>query len=244
MKEEIIGDESHKKELMWCQQVYRESGKYVSKFFYKLPFSANQITFFTFIFTLFGLIAIILGNNYVFLLIGVFLMQLGVVLDYVDGEIARYKGQSSIFGNWLDCTLDRVDDVLILFGYGIYVIRNHSPFFDGFFINYSLEPLIAWIIIISIVMIFRFLIDNSYSYTLLYVPDAKKYYKEGKQSILRNFFYSRVNYVCFYPLPFIILNLLDYYMIFLAGFSILWYIAMLFVLAVRVYNGEKSKKEN
>ena len=58
------------------------------------------------------------------LIVGSVLVQLVFVLDCLDGQLARYRKQSSNFGAWYDRVTDRVKDFLIYFSiaYGHYAI--------------------------------------------------------------------------------------------------------------------------
>ncbi len=49
----------------------------------------------------------------IFLIIGAMLVQLVFILDCLDGQLARYRGQSSNFGAWYDRVTDRIKDFLI-----------------------------------------------------------------------------------------------------------------------------------
>ena len=59
-----------------------------------------------------------------FLIIGAILVQLVFILDCLDGQLARYRDESSNFGAWYDRVTDRVKDFLIYFSiaYGHYRI--------------------------------------------------------------------------------------------------------------------------
>lgn len=51
----------------------------------------------------------------IFLVIGAVLIQLVFILDCLDGQLARYREQSSNFGAWYDRVTDRIKDFLIYF---------------------------------------------------------------------------------------------------------------------------------
>ena len=51
----------------------------------------------------------------IFLIVGAMLIQLVFVLDCLDGQLARYREQSSNFGAWYDRVTDRIKDFLIYF---------------------------------------------------------------------------------------------------------------------------------
>lgn len=55
-----------------------------------------------------------LHTSYWWRLVGVVLLQLSFAFDCSDGEIARAKHMSTPFGAWLDSTLDRFKEVLML----------------------------------------------------------------------------------------------------------------------------------
>ena len=68
----------------------------------------------------------------IFLIIGAVLVQLVFILDCLDGQLARYRGQSSNFGAWYDRITDRIKDFLIYFSisfghYRIYGDRKIWP---------------------------------------------------------------------------------------------------------------------
>lgn len=55
-----------------------------------------------------------LHTSYWWRLVGVLLLQLSFAFDCSDGEVARAKHMSTLFGAWLDSTLDRFKEVLML----------------------------------------------------------------------------------------------------------------------------------
>jgi hypothetical protein len=48
--------------------------------------------------------------------LGALLLQLAFVLDCLDGQLARYRGQTTTFGAWFDLITDRLADVVIFAG--------------------------------------------------------------------------------------------------------------------------------
>ena len=67
----------------------------------RTPISANQITVIQEIIGTIGAIMLAVPSIKI-MLMGIFLIQFGFILDCVDGEVARYKGQSSVRGVFLD----------------------------------------------------------------------------------------------------------------------------------------------
>lgn len=69
--------------------------------------SPNQVTVLSLLVSIGGLVLVAEGT----LLLGVVgavLVYLGLILDHADGQVARRTGRGSLFGMYLDSTLDRV----------------------------------------------------------------------------------------------------------------------------------------
>lgn len=85
--------------------------------------------FVTAISILMGFIAALLTSQRNFLLGALFLL-LSLVLDCVDGEIARYKNQFSKFGAWLDALADRVKEFVYISAL-IYSVEDNELWIYG-----------------------------------------------------------------------------------------------------------------
>ena len=70
----------------------------------------NQVTLLSTVIGLAGA-AMIFNLNYWLRILGVAIWFVAYVLDFCDGEIARYKGLRSEFGHWFDEVTDRIKDV-------------------------------------------------------------------------------------------------------------------------------------
>lgn len=68
-----------------------------------------------------GILAAVAGaqGSYPSLLLAILLLNISFILDCVDGQLARGKHLSSLFGQWFDIHSDRVKDVLLLLGFAI-----------------------------------------------------------------------------------------------------------------------------
>lgn len=58
---------------------------------------------------------------------GALLILLGGFFDLVDGVVARHRGLSSRFGAFLDSTLDRYVDAVLLVGLSVHFARQGEP---------------------------------------------------------------------------------------------------------------------
>lgn len=89
--------------------------------------------------------------DYAWLVIGTIILNISLILDYVDGELARYKKLSSTFGAWWDSICDRLTEYIILSSLimGLYFkTLNPSALILGFFAmaNLMMIPIIRGLI--------------------------------------------------------------------------------------------------
>jgi CDP-L-myo-inositol myo-inositolphosphotransferase len=100
---------------------YRKISTKISSRLVKTNVTPNQMTIISFCIVLIAAMMFTMGN-YIYSLIGVFLLNLGLILDCVDGEIARMKSLLSKNGALLDETLDNFgySVVFLCIAYGIY----------------------------------------------------------------------------------------------------------------------------
>jgi len=88
----------------------------------KAGVSPNALTVFGFVTTL--AVAWVLSTGRFFL--GGFLVLLTGSLDFLDGALARYTGRSTVFGAFLDSTLDRFSDAALFLGLLAYYASQGS----------------------------------------------------------------------------------------------------------------------
>lgn len=80
-------------------------------------FTPNQISILSLIAYLSS--GILISHNNLFF--SAILIQVGLILDVLDGGVARHQKSSSDFGGWLDSFIDLVGHLFILFCLGIYL---------------------------------------------------------------------------------------------------------------------------
>ena len=89
----------------------------LSKLFIKLKFTPNLVSIFAFINTLIAVILFaIIPYPFNSVIFGIFIFWL-MLLDGVDGTLARMTNQITHFGGVLDSVLDRYSDSLLLVGF-------------------------------------------------------------------------------------------------------------------------------
>lgn len=97
--------------------------------------SPNMITLIS---TILGIIAAVFyyRADYASLVIGTIILNFSYIVDCMDGELARYKKISSIFGAWLDSVCDMIVEFAVLAGLtlGLYFkTGNYIILIIGFF---------------------------------------------------------------------------------------------------------------
>jgi phosphatidylserine synthase len=100
-----------RKDSFISRYVYRPISFYLAVPFVRLGFSANQVTLLGLLIASIGLILLATGNPPV-VLAGSILCAIQVLLDYVDGNIARLHGKTSHLGKFLDGIVDTIISVL------------------------------------------------------------------------------------------------------------------------------------
>lgn len=95
--------------------IVRKVAKPFTRLALRLRLSPNAITVISFVVGL-GAAASFAGGTRIWLLVGAILLQLSLVIDCVDGEVARATRQFTKLGAWLDASTDRVKEMLVYAG--------------------------------------------------------------------------------------------------------------------------------
>ena len=96
----------------------------------KIGATPNQVTIASFAIGLYAAFLFAQGDTWS-LIGGAILLQLSVIVDCVDGEIARYTRKFSELGAWLDAITDRVKEYAVFLGlaYGAFVQNGQNLWF-------------------------------------------------------------------------------------------------------------------
>jgi len=111
-----------KQDSFISRYIYRIASFYVTVPFVKLGFSANQVTAISFIVSILGMIFLSIGEHTA-VIAGSILCAFSVLLDYVDGNIARLTAKTSYFGKFIDGLVDSVVSAFmpIAVSFGLYL---------------------------------------------------------------------------------------------------------------------------
>jgi phosphatidylglycerophosphate synthase len=93
----------------------------------KVRATPNQVTLASFAIGLYAAYLFAQGDTWS-LIIGAILLQVSLIVDCVDGELARYTRKFSELGAWLDAITDRVKEYAVFLGlaYGAFVEKGQN----------------------------------------------------------------------------------------------------------------------
>jgi len=89
----------------------------------RLKMTPNQVTIVSFVIGLWSAYEFSKGNFWA-IFTGAVLLQLSIIIDCVDGELARYTRQFSELGAWLDAITDRIKEYLVFFALAYGAAKN------------------------------------------------------------------------------------------------------------------------
>jgi len=91
----------------------------------RLKMTPNQVTLISFAIGLLSAYEFSRGTFWT-IFAGAVLLQLSIIVDCVDGELARYTRQFSALGAWLDAITDRIKEYLVFFALAYGAAKNGS----------------------------------------------------------------------------------------------------------------------
>lgn len=95
--------------------VLRKFSKLLTWVAVRIGATPNQVTLVSFAVGLYSAYSFSRGT-FMGALIGALLLQLSIIIDCVDGELARYTRRFSKLGAWLDAVTDRIKEYLVFLG--------------------------------------------------------------------------------------------------------------------------------
>jgi phosphatidylglycerophosphate synthase len=107
--------------------VLRRFSKLLTWVAVKIGATPNQVTIASFAIGLYAAFLFAQGDFWS-ILVGAVLLQVSIIVDCVDGELARYTRKFSELGAWLDAITDRVKEYAVFLGlaYGAYVQNGQN----------------------------------------------------------------------------------------------------------------------
>ena len=96
----------------------RDAALYITWALLHTPITANQVTFITLCIGIFSAFIFAIPGASA-LLVGALLLQFWYLFDHVDGQVARYRGTSSLTGVYFDYLMHYIVHSLIFLGLGV-----------------------------------------------------------------------------------------------------------------------------
>ncbi|MEE9378542.1 MAG: hypothetical protein V3V33_10980 [Candidatus Lokiarchaeia archaeon] len=119
--------EKRRKKKDWWHWIYTFLSRYITWILVKTPITANFITITGTLIGLIGLLLIGIGNKF-FIIIGFILLYVYYLSDEVDGEVARYKNQTSLRGIYYDEIGHLFFQGWLFFSFGFRIYRFNENF--------------------------------------------------------------------------------------------------------------------
>jgi len=185
-----------------CRLYFRRVAVYITWLFVRTSISPNQVTFLSFILQLVGS-ALLFFSSYKYSVIAVILLQLRMIFDSVDGELARCKNMRSGIGVYYDRLIHAIEPLAFIgIAYASFIKFNDITFF-----------LLAFSITMSMLFL-RLTISEKYRvYYEQKLTKKKEQKKESKISLLKigKLFYDKSGFLFRIPALFNIVAVLAFF---------------------------------
>jgi phosphatidylglycerophosphate synthase len=135
---------SSRKRPLYMELVTMKISIYVTKLFLYTPIHADQVTMLMVLLVIFGSGMMAFGSIWI-MFIGITLIHFTVILDNVNGEVARYKKQGSLMGSFLEDFYHILSTPFIFFsfGYGVFSKTGmESALVFGFLCSVFASPVV------------------------------------------------------------------------------------------------------
>jgi len=110
----------------WATWVIKKISYHPTWLFLKLGLSANQITVMSLIVGVIGCGLLAFGN-YIGAIVGALLTNIWILLDCIDGMVARYNGTASDYGSFLETVVWAVFSALFFISVGLSAFNHPDP---------------------------------------------------------------------------------------------------------------------
>ena len=107
----------------YMENVTMKFSIYITWLFLHTPITANQVTIAEIFIVVLGSILMFFGNLW-YILIGILLIHFTIILDNVDGEIARYRKKGSLVGMHLEDVYHQLVSYLMFFSLAFGIFLN------------------------------------------------------------------------------------------------------------------------
>ena len=211
---------------------YRWSGNFIAKLMKDSPVTPNQVTF---VGMIIGLAAVpcILSENLLILVLAGILIQLNVILDFVDGSLAHLTKRESVIGDWLDRNLGILVDSFIFFAmtYRAFLDYEHPLFWIAGFLC----------------LVWRYLIRTIFDTSVFATARIKPFHNDLKSQTQKSLFMNIAKefiptryFALLLASFFIAFNKIHWFLLFFSIYGFLGYVGLIIITYLKISKGERS----
>lgn len=208
----------------------RKPSIYITWLLLHTPISANQASLLVIVVSLIAALIFMAGTKPAFLGASI-VLQSWFVMDMVDGEIARYRKQTSLSGTYFDALSHYISHPLVFVGIGFGLLRNNNSF--GLFL-FSLLAAYSVCMITLLKDVF-----NSVLYARIIKSAAPIYSRDNggtkeEENIFKRLF-SVLHLICTFPTIMNVLLIVSLLNIFTAADLMAWIVKFYAIFATLVW---------
>lgn len=120
----LLGEAKRASDPMWCKFVYRPISFPTGWLFYKIGMKANSVSFLSILLAFIASFIIVSGSSDGIVLAS-FIMLSIALLDCIDGNIARARGETGPGGEWIDALSGYIVYALLPVSLGVHLNLNN-----------------------------------------------------------------------------------------------------------------------
>jgi len=212
------------------RKFYRHLGGQIAIRLSKTRVTPNQVTVFGSFLVIIASVLIIF-QGYIYLVLAAIAIFISAVLDHADGSLARIKGQSSLFGEWLDYSTDIISTVILLVCMTLHTI-------------FKTQNLIFVVIGLSIIISFQAEKILFISFKKIFNKSASKVIEnEKKKHRIRTMLPFDGLFIFNCTIVFALINKIEWFMLFCAVYGWLFCAGIFVIFTIKAKKINKLKSE-
>ncbi len=222
----LLGEAKRASDPMWCKFVYRPISFPTGWLFYKIGMKANSVSFLSILLAFIASFIIVSGSSDDIVLAS-FIMLSIALLDCIDGNIARARGETGPGGEWIDALSGYIVYALLPVSLGVHLNLNNP---------YEILPGL-WILIGSITSISNLFLRLLHQKFLNSIPNRSSQKGLKEQGSMFSRFSSEIGLVGWMMPALLIASLtgiLEIYLIIYCFLYVISSVAVTLVLARKV----------
>ena len=238
----FIKKEQDRKDI-WLYYVIRKISFFFTWLFLKFNISANQTTYIAVVIGTMGCGLLAFGD-YGFRIIGALLISLWIILDCVDGNIARITKTESNYGEFIDALSGYIMNVFLFLSVGISAYLHPDSYFNQFSGQNILVILGIWT---SLSVIFPRLIYHKFRNIFSQAANDRIRFKECSKrffSSLERISHNIVSFSGFLTPLLLLATVFELLSIFIIFYALINTCILIVSVVLIIFNARKSEIKN